>query len=212
MIDRLHSAPSRFALSLLLTPLLLLTSPRLLLAQGGPPPPSVRVVEAKMSLLAPSLELPGTVVSRNDAKLSAEVPGQLLFVAEVGTVVEQGEVVARIDDTYLTLQRREYTGIVASRRASRRRHRYTNVTQFGERLAAEITVQKVVNAASNHLADLRHLGQCLGIGLFQLLDVGVVLGQNCRNTAAHMANRQRVQQPRQPAVLAGLDAGDQLFG
>jgi len=142
--DHLHTAPLRFTLSLLLTPLLLLTSPRLLLAQGGPPPPSVRVVEAKMTLLAPSLELPGTVVSRNDAKLSAEVPGQLMFVAEVGTVVEQGEVVARIDDTYLTLQSREYTGIVA-RESSRR--------GFLEKEASRLRTLAAENVAARNQLD-----------------------------------------------------------
>ena len=89
------------------------------LAQQGPPPASVRVVEASMTELAPTLELPGTVISRNDAQMSAEVPGQLLFVAEVGTPVAQGEVVARMDDTYLTLQRNEYRGIVAGERSRR---------------------------------------------------------------------------------------------
>jgi len=47
--------------------------------------------------------VPGTVVSRNDARLSAEVAGRLIAVADVGTVMNQGEVVAEIEDTALRL-------------------------------------------------------------------------------------------------------------
>jgi len=88
-------------------------------AQGGPPPPSVRIVEAKMTVLAPSLELPGTVVSRNDARLAAEVPGRLTWVADIGALVGVGETVARIEDSYLTLQRSEFEGIVARENSKR---------------------------------------------------------------------------------------------
>ncbi|MGB5209078.1 MAG: efflux RND transporter periplasmic adaptor subunit [Gammaproteobacteria bacterium] len=144
MIYRLDTAKFRLALTPVLGSLVLFTSPQILMAQGGPPPPSVRVVEANLTLLAPSLELPGTVVSRNDAKLSAEVPGQLQFVAEVGTVVEQGDVVARIDDTYLTLQRREYRGIVA-RESSRR--------EFLEKEAGRLRTLAAENVAARNLLD-----------------------------------------------------------
>ena len=134
----------RFSLSpARLLPALLLAAPTVL-AQQGPPPASVRVIEASMTELAPTLELPGTVVSRNDAKLSAEVQGQLLFVAEVGTRVEKGEVVARMDDTYLTLQRDEYSGIVA-RESSRR--------EFLEKEARRLRQLAAENVAARNQLD-----------------------------------------------------------
>lgn len=88
--------------------------PALAAAQDGPPPAVVRVAEVQFTDLAPSILVPGTVVSRNDAKLSAEVDGQLLWVAEVGAEIPAGEPVARIQDALRLLQRDEFRGIVAS--------------------------------------------------------------------------------------------------
>jgi multidrug efflux pump subunit AcrA (membrane-fusion protein) len=99
------------------TALLLITGHAL--AQGGPPPAPVQVVEARMTVLAPTLELPGTVVSRNDARLAAEVPGRLKWIAEIGTLVDKDEAVAKIEDTYLRLQKAEFEGIIAGEQARR---------------------------------------------------------------------------------------------
>ncbi|HEY2033729.1 MAG TPA: efflux RND transporter periplasmic adaptor subunit [Rhizomicrobium sp.] len=66
--------------------------------------PSVTVVAAKVVRMAPSMGLPGTVVSRNDSHLASEVEGRVAWVAEVGTAVKQGDVVARIDSDVIGLQ------------------------------------------------------------------------------------------------------------
>lgn len=76
-------------------------------AQQDAPPPSVRVAKASIQSLAPMTMVPGTVVSRNDARLAAEVTGRLLEIAEVGTVVARGDVVALIEDTIFGLRRDE---------------------------------------------------------------------------------------------------------
>jgi RND family efflux transporter MFP subunit len=52
------------------------------------------------------LRLPGTVISKRDADISAELNGRLNWVAEVGDTVEKGEAVAIIDDHLLKLQLR----------------------------------------------------------------------------------------------------------
>jgi RND family efflux transporter MFP subunit len=52
------------------------------------------------------LRLPGTVLSRQDAEISAEVSGRLVWVAEVGEQIQQGEALAVIDDHLLQLQLR----------------------------------------------------------------------------------------------------------
>jgi len=75
------------------------------IAQQGPAPaPSVTVVTAKMVRMAPNMGLPGTVMSRNDSRLASEVEGRVAWVAEVGTVVKQGDVVAKIDSDVAGLQ------------------------------------------------------------------------------------------------------------
>jgi RND family efflux transporter MFP subunit len=68
------------------------------------PAPSVAVTTARIVRMAPSMALPGTVVSRNDSKLASEVEGRVAWVAEVGTAVKQGDVVARIDSDVAGLQ------------------------------------------------------------------------------------------------------------
>jgi RND family efflux transporter MFP subunit len=70
-------------------------------------PALVKVAVASVRDIAPVTMVPGTVVSRNDARLSAEVPGRLISVADVGTVVVKGGSVAAIEDTTLRLQNAE---------------------------------------------------------------------------------------------------------
>ena len=70
-------------------------------------PALVKVTEASMQNIAPITLVPGTVVSRNDARLSAEVQGRLISVADVGTAVLAGEIVAEIEDTRLRLRQAE---------------------------------------------------------------------------------------------------------
>jgi RND family efflux transporter MFP subunit len=69
-----------------------------------PPPPKVGVVQARAVKMAPKVSLPGTVVARNDSKLASEVEGRVAWVAEVGTVVKAGDIVARIDKNVAGMQ------------------------------------------------------------------------------------------------------------
>ncbi len=77
------------------------------IAQGPAPAANVRVASASIQTLAPQTIVPGTVISRNDARLAAEVTGRLLEVADVGTVVARGDVVAKIEDTTIRLRKEE---------------------------------------------------------------------------------------------------------
>jgi RND family efflux transporter MFP subunit len=78
------------------------------LAEQAPPaapePAQVTVMTAKLVKMAPRLALPGTVVARSDSHLASEVEGRVASVAEVGDVVNAGDVVARIDTTSAGLQ------------------------------------------------------------------------------------------------------------
>jgi len=76
-------------------------------AQQEAPSAMVRVAQASVQSLAPVTIVPGTVVSRNDAKLAAEVSGRLITVADVGTIAAAGDVVAQIEDTALKLRQTE---------------------------------------------------------------------------------------------------------
>jgi len=74
---------------------------------SAPAPKPVVVEEASLRELAPVNWYTGTVISREQARLAAEVSGRLLWVAEVGAEIEKEDVVARIDDTLMQQEHAE---------------------------------------------------------------------------------------------------------
>jgi RND family efflux transporter MFP subunit len=80
-------------------------------AADAPPVPVV-VTTAKSENVATSISATGTVVSRNDARISSEVGGTLAWIAEPGTVVRRGETIARLDGARLTLALRDNAAAV----------------------------------------------------------------------------------------------------
>jgi len=86
-------------------------------AQGGTQAANVRVAIASIQSIAPETIVPGTVVSRNNARLSAEVTGRLMEVSDVGTIAAKGDVVAKIEDTVILLRKQELLAEVERARA-----------------------------------------------------------------------------------------------
>jgi RND family efflux transporter MFP subunit len=72
-----------------------------------PPTPVVQIAYVSETEVTPTVAVPGNIYSRNDVQVTAGVAGQLIMVAEPGTVVQAGEAVARIDREPLLLQRAE---------------------------------------------------------------------------------------------------------
>ena len=91
-------------------------------AADKPPAAPAAVVEvaaATTSRLAPQRWVPGSVVSRDDAKIASAEAGRLEFVAEVGTRVKAGDRIAKLDDQALRLRREEIQSDVARAEAQR---------------------------------------------------------------------------------------------
>ena len=59
-----------------------------------------------MRTLTPLTWVTGTVISRNDAKLAAEISGRLVQVAAIGARIKQGDTIAKIDDKQLLIQQK----------------------------------------------------------------------------------------------------------
>lgn len=76
-------------------------------APQGPPPSPVSVATAESAQFAPLLWATASVVSREDARIASEQDGRVTRVAEVGTQVRRGEVLAELDDAMLRLQERQ---------------------------------------------------------------------------------------------------------
>ncbi len=90
------------------------------LADDAGPPPVVTVAKVEQRQFAPLLWVAGTVIPRLDARVSAEVAGRLVQVAEVGAQVRRGELLARLDDRDYRLQRQEALAVVSRLQAQLR--------------------------------------------------------------------------------------------
>jgi RND family efflux transporter MFP subunit len=74
-----------------------------------------------VSLRSVSVEnwIPGSIVSRADARVATIIAGQVVWIADVGTLVRQGEPMARLDDTLPRLRLEDLRAQVARARAQR---------------------------------------------------------------------------------------------
>jgi RND family efflux transporter MFP subunit len=110
-------------------------------ASSGPPPAAVKVDLAQSLEMTAVLNAPASVVSRNDARVGAEVAGQLLRVAEVGELAQRGDVIAQIDNRSLRLRLEEGEAEIRRLEANRdyRAQQAERLTRLGQQgiVAAE---------------------------------------------------------------------------
>lgn len=72
---------------------------------------------AKLRKLAPTALYSGTVLSKNDVELPAELAGRIVSVADIGTRLNKGDIVAQLDDTFIKQQRTEELANIKSEQA-----------------------------------------------------------------------------------------------
>ncbi|WP_300619089.1 efflux RND transporter periplasmic adaptor subunit [Dokdonella sp.] len=89
-------------------------------SQAEPPRPAdVEVATAVDARLGSTRWVPGTVVSRDDARVASVVPGRVVDVAEVGTRLRKGQRLAKLEDTALRLRLEQVRADIARARAQR---------------------------------------------------------------------------------------------
>jgi RND family efflux transporter MFP subunit len=71
------------------------------------PPVIVGVASAVATSFSPRHWAPGSVISREDARVAGEQGGRVIRIAEVGAQLRSGEALAVLDDTALRLRERE---------------------------------------------------------------------------------------------------------
>jgi len=76
------------------------------------PAANVNVAIAQIKLLSPVAWVSGTVVSRNNSELAAEISGRLVYISELGTKIKKGDMIAKIDDRKIKIQQQEDTANV----------------------------------------------------------------------------------------------------
>ncbi len=69
-----------------------------------PPPALVELQDIRSEMIAQEIWVPGTVVSRTDSDIASEVAGRITWMAEVGDLVESGDVLATLDDHMFKLE------------------------------------------------------------------------------------------------------------
>jgi RND family efflux transporter MFP subunit len=72
-------------------------------AEQQAPAAPVMVETAQRDTFSATLWVSGTVISQNDARIAAETDGRITWVADVGSRIEKGEAIARIDAEDLKL-------------------------------------------------------------------------------------------------------------
>jgi RND family efflux transporter MFP subunit len=123
-------------------------------AQQEPPPAPVTVVPVTKGAIAATISTSGTVVSRNDARLAAEVAGRLDWVAEPGTKVAKGAPLARVDARSLELRLREDDAQIA-RLGANAELLNTQLARLNA-LPEGIASQSQIDEAAARLAMARH--------------------------------------------------------
>jgi RND family efflux transporter MFP subunit len=112
------TAPARICAALLAAAATCATSTR---ADAADPPAADRpVVEVGTVSVRPvSVEswIPGSIVSRADARIATVLAGRVVWIAEVGTRVAAGQPIARLDDTVPRLRLEDLRAQVARARA-----------------------------------------------------------------------------------------------
>jgi len=130
------------------TLLILLVAPFASWAQSPPPAP-VEIDQARRDTYFSALWVSGTVVSRHDARVAAETDGRITWVADVGSRISAGGVIARIDDGDLQLTLADNQAQLESLRAQQR-YQESNAERL-QQLAEKN------NAAVNQLEEARSL-------------------------------------------------------
>lgn len=123
----------------------------------------VSVETAKQQEVSPSIWLPGNVVSRANTPISAEQTGQLLWLEEIGSQVEQGQVIAKIDNRSLKLQLNRQRAQVKQQQAevaylTKQKKRMSALNQTNNTALSELErIEKDLAVAQNEVTALTML-------------------------------------------------------
>jgi len=125
----------------------------------------VSIEETKLEQVNPTMWLPGNVISRKNAPISAEQTGQLLWIEEVGHQVKQGQVIAKIDNRHLKLQLAQQNAQVKQHQAdvtylSSQKKRMSTLSQKNNTAVSELErIIKDLVVAQNEVIALKMLAK-----------------------------------------------------
>jgi RND family efflux transporter MFP subunit len=139
----------------LLASLLFSTVSAIVHGQEKAAPVMVEVAVARTAQVAPRTWIPGSVVSRDDARIAAVVAGRVLWIAEVGQRIEENGVVARVDDAVMKMRVDELQAQVARAKAQAELAR-AQLDRYENLAATKIYPQNQLDEARAQLDMARH--------------------------------------------------------
>ena len=122
--------------------------------QPAAPPTPVSVRSVIKTELAPTSWVPGSVLAAADARVSAEVSGRLVWVAEVGARVAKGDSLARGDDAALRIEK-QTQGAVIERLQAQLKYREQQVQRYTQLAAKNVAAGDQLDSANSELAMTR---------------------------------------------------------
>ncbi len=138
-------------------------------AKPEAPPAIVSVAAAVSTDLAPRHWAPGSIISRQDARVASEQEGRVIDVVDVGQRVRAGQALAVLDDTALRLREQESQADIARIRAqldmaARQEQRYAQLAaqqniaraQYEQLRADRDMLAQEQARAQAQLAQIRH--------------------------------------------------------
>ncbi len=126
----------------------------------------VSIETVKEQQVKPSIWLPANVISRQNAPISAEQTGQLLWIEDVGSSVEKGQLLAQIDDRHLKLQ-------LARQQAQVKQHQ-ADVTYFTQQKSRISKLREKNNSA---LSEFERTSKDLAIAINEVLGLQSLVAQ-----------------------------------
>lgn len=126
---------------------LLLLLPAINVSAGGGPPAIVQVEAALRTEITSTILIPGTMMSRDDSRISLDVEGTIISILEVGDHVDKGDLLVEIDAGTYQLELQEFEKSIMPLEA--KMQFYQRESQRLEKLARE------KNAAKNRLDEVK---------------------------------------------------------
>ncbi len=132
-------------------------------AQPALPPATVVTDQVKLTSVVATVPVTGHVISQNAIQLTAAITGQLVEVAEPGTRVQRGDVVARFDTLGLELQQQEQQALIERAEAQlnylqanlKRQQGLVNAKSVSQNVLEETRSQRDVAQSDLRVAQLR---------------------------------------------------------
>lgn len=132
--------------------LILCLLPVLSWAEGEQQAPAapVEVEKAQKDTFSATLWVSGTVISQNDARIAAETDGRIVWVADVGSRINEGDAIARIDAADLRLELTDSEAQLASLK-SQLKFRDSSLQRFKKLAASNNAAATQLDEAQSQL-------------------------------------------------------------